>query len=165
VFVFLPSLPLTATPNINLEWVYINNNLVWESPPSELHKTYQYADNTHIVVLYPSGEFAQVSGTLLRDKETGHLSLCEGCGFSIFKGVWHLENSGKLNVRKKLVYGQLRPAKDSEEVNESWKMDGESKVRLALRLHSPTTTYKPLKHLENLGLLSQLITFEGQPSK
>ena len=44
------------------------------------HKTYDYADNTNIVVLYPSGEFAQVSGTLLRDKETGHLSLCEGCG-------------------------------------------------------------------------------------
>jgi hypothetical protein len=141
------------------------NNLVWESPPSELHKTYEYADNTNIVVLYPSGEFAQVSGTLLRDKETGHWSLCAGCGSSIFKGTWHSESPREVSVRKKLVYGQLRPTGDKNEVDESWKIDGEPKIRLTLRLRSPTTTYEPLDQLENLDLLSQLIAFEGQPSK
>lgn len=53
-----------APQKIDLHWVYVNSYLGWESPPKELKKGYTVAENARLIVLFPGGEYAQVSGTL-----------------------------------------------------------------------------------------------------
>src|ERR1700720_3594796 len=125
VLLAVPQFPVTE--KIDLHWVYVNDNLMWESPPKELRKTYVLAENAVLTVLYPTGGFAQVSCTLFRDRKTGRLSICHGCGFSISTGTWTRNADNSFRIKSRLIYRPVlienRPLPEPE-VEEQWVFHG-----------------------------------------
>lgn len=153
---------------IDLHWVFVNDNLVWESPPKELRKTYVLAENAVLVILYPTGSFAEVSCTLFGDRKSGRLSICRGCGFSISKGTWTRNADNSFWVKFRLVYRPVlienRPLPESE-VEQRWVPRGRSEGRIAAVVQAPAGKYIPLSNLYNLDFLSNIIASEGGDQK
>ncbi len=153
--------PGPATQKIELPWVYVNSHLVWESPPRELKKGYMVADNARLIVLYPGGEYAQVSGTLFRDRRNGRLSICQGCGFVVYRGTWKLNGEGTATIKSRWVYGGFSregQKPPGPEIEEHWKLHGRSKVRVATAIETSKSKYIPLSNLTNLSFLSTELT-------
>ena len=152
---------------IDIQWVYVSDNLVWESPPKELKKSYDEAAAS-VTVFYPTGAFALVTCTLFRDRKNGRLSICHGCGFSISKGSWTRNADDSVIIKSRVVYRNLpiigRPVPDPE-VEERWRFHGRSKDRVAAVVQPPTGRYIPLSKLSNLDFLSNIIRFEGGEQK
>jgi hypothetical protein len=152
--------PSSMAEKINLRWVYVNSDLAWESPPKELKKGYTVADNAKLVILYPQGDYAEISATLFRDRKNGRLSICEACGFVVYRGTWKLNGDGTVTIKSRWVYGgfsrdeQQPPGAETEE---HWKLHGRSKVRAAMLIETTKGKYIPLSNLTNLSFLSTAV--------
>ncbi|MCW5969338.1 MAG: hypothetical protein KIT57_12560 [Blastocatellales bacterium] len=150
-----------APQQINLSWVFVNDNLTWESPPKELKKTYLEA-SASLVIFYPAGDFAFVTCYLFRDRRSGRLSMCRGCGFSISKGTWTRDHNNTVTVKFRTIYtpalveGMPMPG---PEVERYWIFRGQSKGRVAAIIQSPEGKFIPLSNLTNLDDLSHIIAF------
>jgi hypothetical protein len=153
---------------IDISWVFVNDKLMWESPPKELKKTYVLAENAELIVFYPTGDIAMVSCTLFRDRKTRRLSICHGCGFSISKGTWTRNADNSVTIKSRVVYRNLpiigSPVPDPE-IEERWRFHGRFKDRVAAVVHPPTGRYIPLSNLSNLDFLSNIILSEGGEQK
>jgi len=149
---------------IDPHWVYVNSDLVWESPPKGLKKGYTVADNATLIVLYPGGEYAQVLATLFRDRKNGRLSICQTCGFVVYKGTWMSNADGSAVIKSRWVYGgfsregQQPPGPETEE---NWKLRGQSKGRVALAIETSKSKYIPLQNVTNLSFLTTAIKSES----
>ena len=154
----------SSTQKIDLHWVYVNSDLVWESPPKELKKGYTVAENARLIVLYPGGEYAQVSGTLFRDRKNGRLSICQACGFVVYKGTWKSNADGSAVIKSRWIYGGFsreRQQPPGPETEENWKLHGRSKGRVALAIETSKSKYIPLSNLTNLSFLSTAVKAES----
>lgn len=156
-----------APRQINLSWVFVNDNLAWESPPKELKKTYVEA-GASLLVFYPTGDFAFVTCYLFRDRRSGRLSICRGCGFSISKGTWTRDPDNIVAVKFRTIYapGLVEGTpKPGPEVERRWIFRGQSKGRVAAVVQSPEGKFIPLSNLSNLDDLSQIIAFYSREQK
>jgi hypothetical protein len=154
---------VSEAQRIDLNWVYINSDLVWQSPPKELKKGYLVGENATLIVLYPRGEYAEVSATLFRDGKNGRLSICQGCGFVVYRGTWKLTAGGSATVKSRWVYGGFsranQPPPGPENV-EHWKLRGTSRIRAATVIETSKGKYIPLSNLTNLAFLSKAVNAE-----
>jgi len=153
--------------DIDIHWVYVNENLSWESPPPDLGKTYEYADNSELVVLYPNGEVVRFSCTLHRDRKTHRLSICEGCGFAIQKGTWMSNPDHSIGVKLRWVYRPLKRPNGQQaepETDETWKVQSEDS-RVGGALMTPSLRYLPVHSLANTKFLANAIRVEGGGEK
>jgi hypothetical protein len=153
---------------IDIHWVYVNENLSWESPPPDLGKAYEYADNSELVVLYPSGEVVRFLCTLHRDRKTHRLSICEGCGFAMQKGTWTSNPDHSIGVKLRWVYRPLKRPEGQQadpEISEIWKIQGQASDRVASVLEAPSIRYLPSPTLANMNFLANAIRVEGGSEK
>ncbi len=89
------------------------NEVEWTSPPPELQKSYLEGDG-EIVILFPSGEFAYLSVTLFRDKASGSVAVCGGCGHSLRKGTWRETDANTFLEQSHWVYRNVPPVRGGE---------------------------------------------------
>ena len=153
-----------STEKIDLHWVYVNSDLVWESPPKELNKGYTVADNASLIILYPDGKYAEISGTLFRERKTGRISICPPCGFIVYKGSWKLNTDGNAVIKSRWVYGgasRVGRKPPGPEIEENWKLHGSSKGRVALAIETSKSKYIPLSNLTNLSFLTTAVKAES----
>lgn len=157
-----------APRQIDLSWVFVNNDLKWESPPKELEKTYVLAENSELIIFYPTGDIVMVSCTLFRDRGSRRLSMCRGCGFSISKGTWARGADNTVTVKFRTIYTHI-PIEGvpipGPEVERRWIFHGQSKGRVAAVVQSPARRYIPLSNLTNLDDLSSIITFYSRQQR
>jgi len=153
-----------SAQKIDLHWVFVNSDLVWESPPKELKKGYTVAENARLIVLYPGGEYSKVSGTLFRDAKNGRLSICQACGFVVHKGTWKPNADGSAVIKSRWIYGGLSREEQKPpgpEIEEVWTLRGKSKGRVALTIETSKNKYIPLSNLTNLSFLTTAIKAGG----
>ena len=118
-----------SVPNPQLEArsLFVNDNLAWALPTTDLEKSYALAENGSIIILRSTGEFAIVSCTLFRDRKSGRLSVCQGCGLSIRKGSWKQDADRSITVQSRLTYTGARQEGGSlpgPEIVEQWRIKG-----------------------------------------
>jgi hypothetical protein len=153
-----------ATQKIDLHWIYVNSDLKWESPPKELKKPYMIADNASLIILYPGGEYAGVSGTLFRERKNGRLSICLPCGFIVYRGTWKLSAGGTATIKSRWVSGGAAPngqQPPGPEREENWKLQGRSSGRVAVGIDTSNRKYIPLSNLSNLSSLSTAVNIRS----
>ena len=97
--------------------VYVNG-VTWEEPPPSLQKSYLQGDG-EVMLLFPSGDFAYFSATLFRDKASGSITVCGGCGYSTKSGTWTRESSGVLKIRSRRTHRHDRPLPKDEATEEA----------------------------------------------
>jgi hypothetical protein len=92
--------------NIDSRWVYINQDLRWESPPKEVISEsgdYQYTDNARLLIFFPDGQFASISSLIYQSGASRKLQLIPNSGFGVYRGTWKLNEDGKLTITSRLV--------------------------------------------------------------
>ncbi len=60
VCLFLPA-HAQVRPTLNVEWIYVNKNLAWTSPPKDPELPQYETSRADLAIFYPSGEFAEGS--------------------------------------------------------------------------------------------------------
>lgn len=90
-----------------LPWMYSHQD-EWTAPPAELQKTYLECDS-EIVLLYPNGKFAWISTTLFRIIDSGEVSVCLGCGFTVRQGRWSRSGEAVLEEQSTWTHLSFRP--------------------------------------------------------
>ena len=145
---------------IEPNWVYINKNIKWESPPKEIEQTFQGSLNSNIVVFYPSGKFAFVGCTLYRDNKTKNISLSNGDDFSVSKGNWKRNDDGSLTIVSHLTHGMTE---NNPEKAETWKIKEQSSERLAKSLEIDGEIYVPIPKLGGFDQIASLIADDNLP--
>jgi hypothetical protein len=87
-------------------WVFVSHPLRWESPPPEIDNRNEAASAT-IMVLYPSGKYAEVSCTVYRG-EDNRPSISRGDSHVVRIGTW--ERTGRvLSIKARTVYADVLP--------------------------------------------------------
>ena len=117
-----------------------------------------------LIILYPDGKYAEISGTLFRERKTGRISICPPCGFIVYKGSWKLNTDGNAVIKSRWVYGGAsregrKPP--GPEIEENWKLHGSSKGRVALAIETSKSKYIPLSNLTNLSFLTTAVKAES----
>lgn len=141
-------------------WSYVND-VEWRSPPPQLKKSYQEGD-AEIVLLYHNGEFALVSVTLFRDKATGDISICEGCGFSVRKGKWKSPAVSSLVETSAWTYRDIPPIAGgkpapAETTETTWVVEGRRSDGAPIALVRARQRFTPLGNLSNPKVLAQIL--------
>ena len=147
---------------IDPRWVFVSE-VHWVSPPTELEKTYDEGDAI-VAVLFPSGKLAVVSATLFRDRDDGHVSLCEGCGVSLRLGSWRRASRRTLVIKSHWAHRDVPVdplANPSPLPDERWALQGQSEGRVAASIDTPAGALVPLPSLRNLEALARTIVGEG----
>src|SRR5438067_12639152 len=85
------------TGEVDLRWVYINKDLHWEHPPKEVGLDYSYS-GINILVLYPNGLFASITGTVYQIEKPSRIMLVPNEGFGVYKGTWKRNGDGTITV-------------------------------------------------------------------
>ena len=145
---------------IDTNWVYINKNIKWESPPKEIEQTFQGSLNSNIVVFHPFGKFAFVGCTLYRDNKTKNIALSNGDDFSVSKGNWKRNDNGNITVISHLTHSSLEENSDKIE---TWKIKEPSSERLANSLELNGEIYIPIPKLENFDQIAPMIADDNLP--
>ncbi|HZE71634.1 MAG TPA: hypothetical protein VE135_19175 [Pyrinomonadaceae bacterium] len=92
--------------NIDSRWVYINEDLRWESPLKEVTSEsgdYQYTDNARLLIFFPDGQFASISCLIHQSGASRKQQLIPNNGFAVYRGTWKLNEDGKLTITSRLV--------------------------------------------------------------
>ena len=159
VFLLVPSAQVCMSQErVEPEWIFVNE-VDWREPPPELAKTYLEGD-AQLVILYPSGDFAYVSATVFRDRQTGRITLCSGCGHSIRQGTWERMTRNTVQVQSEWIYRNLPPANErdfSEPTVATWTIATDPSTGVVLSLSNGTTAYEPLEKLANLETLQAFL--------
>lgn len=98
--------------NHTIDNVFAKRALQWKRPPAQVSQGYTYADDADLLIFYKSGDFAIISGTLNKYSATNHYSFCVGCGYSIRRGVWKLEEN-TIHVDYKVQYTSVHIVESS----------------------------------------------------
>lgn len=146
---------------IESNWVYINKNIKWESPPKEIEETFQGSVNSNIVVFYPSGNFAFVGCTLYRENETGNISISMGDDFSVRKGNWKRNDEATISVVSRLTHHSM--LKNDSEKTATWKIKVQSTERLAKSIELDGELYIPIQNLGNFDQIAPMIADDNLP--
>ena len=150
-----------VSPEIDLRWVYINEDLKWESPPKkivrELRHDYKYSVNERLMVFYPGGQFASVGCTIYRDNKTRNMQLVPNHGFSVYKGTWKRESDGTIIITSRLASSHGLAvrigAKQAQERVERLRIRKVADDRLASELELNGQVYIPSPSIEGLNSL------------
>ncbi len=82
--------------------IYINQDLIWESPPKVLKHNYKYSTNERILVFYNNGKFASINCTIYKYKDK-KMQLIPNSGFGVYKGNWKQNEDGTITTRSFLA--------------------------------------------------------------
>lgn len=157
--------PASALDSTSL---YINDPLKWElvRRPDRPGKKFALG---HILVIYPNGDLAEISGSLYRT-DKGLLQISYSEGFSLSSGTW--EKAGQhLSVRTRTIHSSAKrlDGTDQQYKEMLWSYVPSRKGdRLAERINISGVRYIPLRNLNDPNALAELIRFcrkEAEASK
>ena len=151
---------VTQIEQLDPNWVYINKNIKWESPPKEIEQTFQGSLNSNIVVFYPNGNFAFVGCTLYRDNKTRNIAISMGDDFSVRKGNWNKDDTENITVNSHLTHGMSENISNQDEI---WKINEQSAERLAKSLEMNGEIYIPIPKIGNFNQIAPMIADENLP--
>ena len=140
---------------IDLRWVYLNDDIRWAAAPKRLAKQYSSL-NSHIVVFYPTGQFASVGCTLYRDRKTKRITLSMGDDFSVSKGTWTLNSDGTITTEANVTHGM--PRQGGYEVHRMrWVIRKKGVERIATVIELGRERYSSMSMIGNFDQLSGMI--------
>jgi hypothetical protein len=96
----------TQSQEIDLQWVYINQDLKWELPPKSITREsgiYKYSVNERILVFYPNGRFASIGCTIYQVDKAKKMMLIPNEGYAVHKGTWKRNNDGTITITSRLI--------------------------------------------------------------
>jgi hypothetical protein len=139
---------------IQRDWVLAGQPLKWEAPPRKIQST-KRAALADLIVLYPSGTFAQVSCYLFR-QPNGHISISRGDSHAVILGNWIL--TGRVVLAKaRLVYADAlligKPI-PGPEMTFQLKVTSRGGARW---LQRDGRTFKPLPNLSDLEFFAAVV--------
>jgi hypothetical protein len=105
-------------PAQSVRSLFIPANLEWKDSP--VTAGLEVAENAEIFVFASDHKYAYVSGVMYRDKGTGKVSLCSGCGFSTDKGSWSTPAASQVEVRFHLTHSDIRTSGKRKWMRETW---------------------------------------------
>ena len=137
----------------------------WQKPPQDLQKTY-WEGSAGIVALYASGEFAFVSAGVFRDIDSGDVTVCRGCGYSIRRGTWKQNGDDAIEVRSEWTYRNLPPSDHrlfADPTTLTWAATIDPETKEILFLNDGTSRYDRLPELANSEALREFL--RGSPDE
>jgi hypothetical protein len=145
---------------IDLQRVYINQDLRWESPPKditgEFNLNYRYS-GANILVFLPNGQFASINCTLYQANETSKIQIIPNEGYGVHKGTWKLDDGGTITISSRLMASnKLRDDAVVEEQKrkvEQAVIRKASAERLTTELELNGTTFIPSPNIEGIDEL------------
>lgn len=143
-------LPETTPPAEEHPYSFVTSPIRWESPPAQLAKSYDegYGD---IVLIFPRGDISVLSVTFFKDKKSGSIAVCSGCGFSHRKGKWAKSSGSSFLERSQWAYRQgvrLTDLPNVGSIETSWRYEGALPNALA-KLSDGRSDYTTLFPIEN----------------
>jgi len=143
------------------------NDVEWHSPPPELQKTYLEGDG-EIVILFPSGEFVYLSVTLFRDKSSGSVAICGGCGHSVRKGTWQATDANTFLEQSRWVYRNVPPAQATgttadAPIAATWVINERRADGMPAAIACQGQRFVPLRGLANPELVALFLKGEPKP--
>ena len=143
----------TQNTHIQPQWVLVGwQPLNWQSPPSgaEPHIKTSQAD---ILILNPSGDFAEVYCLLIRQKD-GSVLISNGDGEVVAVGHWQQDRNA-VSVTSRVVYRTVRLVGKTMPESEQNRTFSLQEVRGIRELKTDGHVYRPMAKLVDLDKLAR----------
>jgi hypothetical protein len=145
-------------------WLYLLEQLNWQSPPADLELSYQIAD-AKIVEFAGDGKITVLSGFILRTNGAATVGWCNGCGHVTRAGFWRrVPGDRALEVRTMWIYLQTQAAEPPETATwttETWTFEGGLTRNGPRALRLGQERYVPLQNFENPEVLDLFFRERG----
>ncbi len=135
--------------------MFIPANLVWNDSP--VTAGLEVAENAEIFVFAEDHKYVYVSGVMYRDKATGKVSLCSGCGFSTDKGSWSTPAASQVEVRFHLTHSDIRTNGKRKWIREKWVIQDASSPLKAKGLQTSKESLVLFTSLSNPEVLAGML--------
>jgi hypothetical protein len=135
--------------------LFIPENLEWKDSP--VAAGLEVAENAEIFVFASDHNYAYVSGVMYRDKGTGKVSLCSGCGFSTNKGSWSTPAASQVEVRFHLTHSDIRRSGKRKWMRERWDLEAASSPLKAKGLQTSKEPLVLFTSLSNPEVLAGML--------
>jgi len=139
-------------------WVFWTEP-AWQAPPADLEKSYDESES-EIAIFTSSGEFVWLSVTLFRDRASGGITVCRGCGFSTRVGTWTDTDSGFLLVRSRWRHLHAAPLESTEpdaRAEQKWVVQGRTAAGSPASLQLADVLFLRTKTLPDAATIAELL--------
>lgn len=135
--------------------MFIPANLVWKDSP--VTEGLEVADDAEIFIFNRDHTYAYVSGVMYKDKRTGKISLCSGCGFSTDKGAWSTPAASQVRVRFRLTHSDIRRSGKRKWMLEKWVLQDAQSPLAAKGLQTPKESLVLFTSLSNPEVMAGML--------
>ena len=135
--------------------MFIPANMEWKDSPAT--EGLQIAKDAEIFIFDGNHSYSYVSGVLHRDKQTGVISLCSGCGFSTRKGSWRASTSDQMQVRFRLAHSDIKTNRERKWTVEWWSLDKATSPLNTTKLSTSKGVLVPFVGLSNPDVLASML--------
>ena len=135
--------------------VYIPANMEWKDSP--VTEGLQVAEDAEIFIFESDHTYSYVSGVFHRDKQTGAISLCSGCGFSTQKGSWRASTGSQVLVRFRLAHSGIKTNVEPKWTVELWSLGKAASPLSAKEMSTLKGTIVSFTALKNPGVLAGML--------
>ena len=146
---------LAQVKEIDERWITVSYPLKWEAPPRETGLKIKTAAAA-IMVLYPSGDFAEVRCHLIR-QSNGRVNIPRNPGHTVATGTWNLSGD-VLSITSHVVYTDALPIGKpipGPETTTQFKAQVHDRYWL---IANSNTRFRPMPQFTDLEFLRTVIT-------
>jgi hypothetical protein len=135
--------------------IFIPANVEWKDSP--VTEGLQVAEDAEVFVFDGDHRYSYVSGVFHKDKRTGVISLCSGCGFSTQKGSWRVSTNSQLLLRFRLAHSGIKTTGERKWTVEHWSLDKASSPMSAKKINTLKGTIVSFTGLNNPSVLAGML--------
>jgi hypothetical protein len=135
--------------------MFIPANMEWKDSP--VTEGLQVAEDAEIFIFDGDHTYSYVSGVFHRDKQTGAISLCAGCGFSTQKGTWRVSDGSQVLVRFRLAHSDIKTKGEHKWTTKRWALGNATSPLSAKKMSTLKETLVSFMALSNPAVLAAML--------
>ena len=147
--------------------IFVTDHLQWQAQPGTL-KHYAYRSTPGTLLLFrPDGEFDRLDCTLVREHESGPISINYRRSYRLAVGTWSRSGNGEIHVTSRLIFLTIPKVGEpipGSPIDSHFTAQGQAVGRLAAAIEGDGTGYVPLDQVaaSEVKALDQVIRMHSK---